>query len=109
MVSSNLVHNAWSAICKTSNNQDSQLPTISIQESELGPNGKIIAFVPSTACTVQLLQEIGEDPVPPTTMGNFFDFIATKVNPHFSINKTAVKDFYSLRDQLSVLQDRVLI
>ncbi|KAM7506660.1 hypothetical protein LguiA_017113 [Lonicera macranthoides] len=102
MVSSNLLHNAWSAICKASNNQD--LP---FQVSELGPNGKIIAFAPSPACTVQLLQEMGIDLVPASPVGTFFDFIATKVNPRFSINKAAVEAFASLYDQLSVLQDQI--
>ncbi|KAM7506658.1 hypothetical protein LguiA_017111 [Lonicera macranthoides] len=72
-----------------------------------GPNGKIIAFAPSPACTVQRLREMGKDLVPASTVGTFFDFIATKVNPHFSINKAAVEAFASLYDQLSVLQDQI--
>lgn len=111
IVNSNLLHDACSAICKTSNNQNSDI-SISIQASQLVPDGKIIAFVPSPTCTVQLLQEQDQDLLPITSnTGTFFDFIATKVNPRFSISNAALRIFTSLYDddQLSALQDQVLI
>ncbi|KAJ7970892.1 senescence-associated carboxylesterase [Quillaja saponaria] len=69
----------------------------------------IIAFVTAPTCTQNHLQE-GEaaDLVPSSYFKEqFFEFLCTKVNPSFSVNKAAIDLFISHQNELSPLKNEI--
>jgi len=68
-------------------------------------NGAIVAFVSSPTCTLQKEMVSSEDLEGSQSP---FDFISTKFNPHFSVNKAAITLFASLLNELSDLKEEVL-
>lgn len=108
VVSSDLLHHSWVTISDLSshtylNNPTNPVPIL-FKVYPYHSNGAIIAFVSSPTCTVQ------EEMVSSEALKGSqapFDFISTKLNPHFSINKAAVALFASLLNELSALKEQL--
>lgn len=108
VVSSDLLHHSWATISDLIshtylNNPTNPVPVL-FKVYPYHSNGAIIAFVSSPTCTVQKEMVSSEDlkgsQVP-------FDFISTKLNPHFSVNKAAIALFASLLNELSALKEQL--
>ncbi|XP_030546690.1 senescence-associated carboxylesterase 101-like [Rhodamnia argentea] len=120
--SSNLLQDSWAVISELEPRIDQQhfrLPSprlepttfrsdgsdpVIIKESHF-PNYNIIAFVASPV-TAGSLQE--ERDLAPSSEIPDFQFLCSKVNPTFQINRAAVSLFNSLRDKFSRLLEKVL-
>ncbi|XP_060191484.1 senescence-associated carboxylesterase 101-like [Lycium barbarum] len=109
VVNSDLLHHSWFTISDLishtylNNNQTNTSPIL-YKVYPYHSNGAIIAFVSSPTCTVQKEMVSSEDlkgsQVP-------FDFISTKLNPHFSVNKEAISLFALLLNELSALKEQL--
>lgn len=109
LVSSDLLHHAWLTISELNshtylNNPTNPVP-IFLKAYPYHSNGAIVAFVSSPTCTLQKEMVTSED----LKGSQFpFDFISTKLNPHFSVNKAAIILFALLKNELSALKKQVL-
>ncbi|CAN4090690.1 unnamed protein product [Withania somnifera] len=107
VVSSDLLHHSWATISDLFsqtylNNPNNPVPVL-FKVYHYHSNGAIIAFV-SSLSTVDNEMVSSEDlkgsQVP-------FDFISTKLNPRFSVNKAAIDLFASLLNGLSALKEQL--
>lgn len=103
VVSSGILKLSWDKISELSAelNQNEEIRFKVYQQQQ--SNCIIVAFVVSPNCTKQLLQE---KELAPSSSLPFFHFLRTKINSSFSINKTAVTLFDSVRHQLSSYKDQ---
>ena len=116
VASLDLLHYSWEAIVdlhRETHSRDPNLPiSVKCKVYQHPSKGTIIAFVSSPTCTVHHLQGEGREFVSSDALkGSFpvFEFICTKVNRSFSINKAAVTLFASLYDELSRLKNQVFL
>ncbi|KAJ8544959.1 hypothetical protein K7X08_017542 [Anisodus acutangulus] len=109
VVSSDLLHHSWVTIADLlshtylNNNPTNPVPVL-FKVYPCHSNGAIIAFVSSPTCTVHKEMVSSED-----LKGSQapFDFISTKLNPHFSVNTAAITLFASLLNELSALKEQL--
>ncbi|KAK4488483.1 hypothetical protein RD792_004247 [Penstemon davidsonii] len=115
LLTSGLLHSSWDAILDTQkqfhpfDTSTTLLPSVKCKVHDYPPNGSIIAFVSSPQSTVHHFQTQGRDLISSQELKvafNLFDFIGTKVNPFFSIKKTAVLVFSSILDELTLLRNQ---
>ncbi|XP_050258055.1 senescence-associated carboxylesterase 101-like [Quercus robur] len=73
------------------------------------PNYTIIAFSTLPACGKDYIQQRGDLVSSSTLKKSFplFNFLSTKTNPDFSINKAALELFASIRDRLPTLKSQI--
>ncbi|XP_016510827.1 senescence-associated carboxylesterase 101-like isoform X1 [Nicotiana tabacum] len=110
VVSSDLLHDSWATIYELLshaylNNPTNLAPIAFKVYYPYNTNGAIIAFVSSPTCTtVHHLQKemVSSEDLKGSQLD--FDFISTKLNPHFSVHKGAIALFASLLNQLSALK-----
>lgn len=115
VVSSDLLHDSWATIydllshAYNLNNPTSPAPIAFKVYYPYNTNGAIVAFVSSPTCsTVHHIQKemVSSEDLKSSQLP--FDFISTKLNPHFSIHKGAIALFASLLNQLSPLKEQVM-
>ncbi|CAK9162837.1 unnamed protein product [Ilex paraguariensis] len=110
VASLDLLHYSWEAIVDLHRETHSRDPNLPISKVYPHPSkGTIIAFKSSPTCTVHHLQGGGREFVSSEALKEsfpVFEFICTKVNRSFSINKAAVTLFASLYNELSRLKDQ---
>ncbi|XP_016497053.1 senescence-associated carboxylesterase 101 [Nicotiana tabacum] len=114
VVSSDLLHDSWATIydllshAYNLNNPTSPAPIAFKVYYPYNTNGAIVAFVSSPTCsTVHHIQKemVSSEDLKSSQLP--FDFISTKLNPHFSIHKGAIALFASLLNQLSPLKEQL--
>ncbi|KAL3723187.1 hypothetical protein ACJRO7_035375 [Eucalyptus globulus] len=113
-VSSGILGDSWAAISELRSqvDRDHQSPssseTVKIQEFEY-PGYKVIAFVtPPVAASYRYLQEESDLVESSSSEASEFQFLCSKKNPSFAINKAAISLFNSLQDKLSQLKAQVV-
>lgn len=113
--SSEVLHRSWDAISgllqeSCSRNDPTTVPlSVAYEVRQYPPSGTIIAFASSPSSTLQHLQTEGTELVSSDELSGFlpvFDFICTKVNPSFSINKSAATIFAALLGGLSLVKQQ---
>lgn len=104
-LSSDLLHHSWITISALSSHPYINKPIL-FKVYPYHSNGAIVAFVSSPTCNLQKEMVSSEE-----LQGSQspFDFISTKLNPHFSVNKAAITLFASLLNDLSALKEQVLL
>ncbi|XP_049371523.1 senescence-associated carboxylesterase 101-like [Solanum verrucosum] len=102
-VSSDLLHHSWFTISDLRNHPYLNNPIL-VKVYPYHSNGAIVAFVSSPTCTLQKEMVSSEDLEGSQSP---FDFISTKLNPHFSVNKAAITLFASLLNELSALKEQL--
>ncbi|XP_059449360.1 senescence-associated carboxylesterase 101-like isoform X2 [Corylus avellana] len=113
VVTSNVLHHSWAAISELYGeiheppSWDSPVRFRTFQQ----PNCTIIAFVTWPPCTKEHLQGQGRgDLVSSSALKEtfpLFEFLCTKTNPRFSINKPAIDLFVSVRGVLNFLKSQI--
>lgn len=103
LVSSDLLHHSWFTISDLRNHPYLNNPIL-VKVYPYHSNGAIVAFVSSPTCTLQKEMVSSEDLEGSQSP---FDFISTKRNPHFSVNKSAITLFASLLNELSALKEQL--
>lgn len=103
LVSSDLLHHSWFTISDLRNHPYLNNPIL-VKVYPYHSNGAIVAFVSSPTCTLQKEMVSSEDLEGSQSP---FDFISTKRNPHFSVNKAAITLFASLLNELSALKEQL--
>ncbi|XP_015573661.1 senescence-associated carboxylesterase 101 isoform X2 [Ricinus communis] len=114
-VNSNLLHLSLNAIYTLQSEADpnqQQRQSLSLRwKFEKQQSNTIIAFVTSPCCTVHHLQE-GADLVSSATLKqenfNHFEFLCSKGNPSFSVNRAAIALFYQSFDDFSRLKTQLI-
>jgi hypothetical protein len=84
-------------------------PSVSFKVDQQ-PNFTIIAFFTWPACSKDYIQGGGGDLIPSSAFKEtfpLFEFLSTKDNQNFSINKAALELFHSIRDGLPYLKSQV--
>ncbi|XP_055805162.1 senescence-associated carboxylesterase 101-like [Solanum dulcamara] len=108
LVSSDLLHDSWSRISDLNSHMYLNNPTNSVpillKVYPYHSNGAIVAFVSSPTCSVQK-EMVSSEALKGSQSP--FDFISTKVNPHFSVDKAAIILFASLLNELSALKEQL--
>ncbi|XP_059455243.1 senescence-associated carboxylesterase 101-like [Corylus avellana] len=116
VVTSNVLHHSWAAISElyTEINEapSSASPvTVRFKIDDQQPNCTIIAFVTWPPCTKERLKgEGGGDLVSSSALKEtfpLFEFLCTKTNPRFSINKPAIDLFASVHGVLDFLKSQI--
>ncbi|KAF8031782.1 hypothetical protein BT93_D0867 [Corymbia citriodora subsp. variegata] len=111
VVSSDILCNSWAAISELQSQIDRnhQSPpsseTVKIREFK-HPEYRIIAFV-TPPVAISYLQEEGDLVPSSSSETSEFQFLCSKDNPSFAINKAAISLFNSLQDKLSSLKAQV--
>ncbi|XP_010029226.2 senescence-associated carboxylesterase 101 isoform X1 [Eucalyptus grandis] len=111
-VSSGILGDSWAAISELRSqvDRDHQSPssseTVRIQEFEY-PGYKVIAFV-TPPVAASYLQEESNLVESSSSEASEFQFLCSKKNPSFAINKAAISLFNSLQDKLSQLKAQVV-
>nr|XP_004233337.1 senescence-associated carboxylesterase 101 isoform X2 [Solanum lycopersicum] len=102
-LSSDLLHHSWITISALSSHPYINKPIL-FKVYPYHSNGAIVAFVSSPTCNLQKEMVSSEE-----LQGSQspFDFISTKLNPHFSVNKAAITLFASLLNDLSALKEQL--
>ncbi|XP_006357143.2 LOW QUALITY PROTEIN: senescence-associated carboxylesterase 101-like [Solanum tuberosum] len=103
LVSSDLLLHSWFTISDLRSHSYLNNPIL-IKVYPYHSNGAIVAFVSSPTCTLQKEMVSSEDLEGSQSP---FDFISTKFNPHFSVNKAAITLFASLLNELSDLKEEL--
>nr|POE44889.1 isoform 2 of senescence-associated carboxylesterase 101 [Quercus suber] len=113
VVSSGVLYHSWAAVrdLYSEINQNEQ-PSLSVRyKISQQPNCTTIAFFTWPACSKDYIIQGGggEDLVSSSTLKEsfpLFEFLCTKTNPKFSINKAALELFASIRDSLPSLKSQ---
>ncbi|XP_049385012.1 senescence-associated carboxylesterase 101-like [Solanum stenotomum] len=103
LVSSDLLHHSWFTISDLRNHPYLNNPIL-VKVYPYHSNGAIVAFVSSPTCTLPKEMVSSEDLEGSQSP---FEFISTKRNPHFSVNKAAITLFASLLNELSALKEQL--
>ena len=110
VVSSGILKHSLAAIISQQEGlSPSPSPSVSFKVDQQ-PNFTIIAFFTWPACSKDHIQREGGDLIPSSTFKEtfpLFEFLCTKDNPNFSINKAALELFHSIRDRLPYLKSQV--
>ncbi|XP_041006207.1 senescence-associated carboxylesterase 101 isoform X2 [Juglans microcarpa x Juglans regia] len=113
-VTSGVLSDSWdviSALYREINNVSSSDFPVIFKIDDKRPNCNIIAFVTWPPCTKEHLQAIGaSDVVSSSALKDtlpLFEFLCSKTNPCFSINKLAVECFKSIRGVLPFLRSQI--
>ena len=109
VVSSGILKHSLAAIISQHGLSPSPSPSVSFKVDQQ-PNFTIIAFFTLPACSKDYIQRGGGDLIPSSTFKEtfpLFEFLCTKDNPNFSINKAALELFHSIRDRLPYLKSQV--
>ncbi|XP_065636242.1 senescence-associated carboxylesterase 101-like isoform X1 [Quercus suber] len=114
VVSSGVLYHSWAAVrdLYSEINQNEQ-PSLSVRyKISQQPNCTTIAFFTWSACSKDYIIQGGggEDLVSSSTLKEsfpLFEFLCTKTNPKFSINKAALELFASIRDSLPSLKSQI--
>ncbi|XP_059462087.1 putative late blight resistance protein homolog R1B-14 [Corylus avellana] len=113
VVTSNVLHHSWAAISELYgeiHEPPSWASPVRFRTFQQ-PNCTIIAFVTWPPCTKEHLQgQGGGDLVSSSALKEtfpLFEFLSTKTNPRFSINKPAIDLFASVRGVLDFLKSQI--
>jgi hypothetical protein len=110
VVSSGILKHSLAAIISQQEGlSPSPSPSVSFKVDQQ-PNFTIIAFFTWPACSKDYIQGGGGDLIPSSAFKEtfpLFEFLSTKDNQNFSINKAALELFHSIRDRLRDLKSQV--
>ncbi|KAK6796955.1 hypothetical protein RDI58_004656 [Solanum bulbocastanum] len=103
LVSSDLLHHSWLTISDLRSHPYLNNPIL-FKVYPYHSNGAIVAFVSSPTCNLQKEMVSSEELEGSQSP---FEFISTKLNPHFSVNKAAITLFASILNELSALKEKL--
>ena len=114
VVNSGVLYHSWAAVrdlYSEINQNEQQSLSVRYKVSQQ-PNSTTIAFFTWPACSKDYVIQGGggEELVSSSTLKEsfpLFEFLCTKTNPQFSINKAAIELFASIRDSLPSLKSQV--
>ncbi|GFP98888.1 GPI ethanolamine phosphate transferase 1 [Phtheirospermum japonicum] len=108
LLSSGVLNSSWDAISDTHHHHSNLSPSVVKYKIHHSPNGTIIiAFVGTINNNIQA-QDTELELVSSQDL-NLFDFVATKVNPVFSIHKATLNIFLSLQNELTLLRNQLQV